>query len=159
MNRKTTGVRYLNVKYNVNEEKNVVTCVLNFGLNLKRLPYVTMLLDNDRIFDLFNKEFKIEWYQDENGETNPYVTTQIIAFANCSPDDNFDAELGKKIALTRAQSGAFDTAAYIYDVIQDELLNIANTFDIRAENCIESIQKCNDHVDNLITEKYGEVNS
>ncbi len=159
MNRKTTGVRYLNVKYNVNEEKNVVTCVLDFGLNLKRLPYAAMLLDNDRIFDLFNKEFKIELYQDENGETNPYVTTQIIAFANCSPEDNFDAELGKKIALTRAQSGAFDTTAYIYDVIQDELLNIANTFDTRAENCIESIQKCNDHVDNLINEKYGEVNS
>lgn len=159
MNRKTTGVRYLNVKYNVNEEKNVVTCVLDFGLNLKRLPYAAMLLDNDRIFDLFNKEFKIEFYQDENGETNPYVTTQIIAFANCSPEDNFDTELGKKIALTRAQSGAFDTTAYIYDVIQDELLNIANTFDIRAENCVDSIQKCNDHVNYLINEKYGEVNS
>jgi hypothetical protein len=159
MNRKTTGVRYLNVKYNVNEKKKVVTCCLTFGLNLKRIPYAVMLCDNDCIFDLFNKEFEIRWYEDENGEANPYVTTQIVAFANCSPEDEFDVELGKKIALTRAQSGAFDTAAYIYDTIQNELLNIANAFDVRVENCIESIQKCNDHVDYLITEKYGEVNS
>lgn len=159
MNRKKTSVRYLNVKYNVNPDKKVVTCVLNFGINLNTFPYASMLLHNDRIFDLFNKEFSIDMYTDENGDMNPYVTSQIIAFANCSQDDEFDEEFGKKVSLTRAQEGAFDTAAYIYDKIQNELLNIANIFDTRAENCIESISKCNEHVNYLINEKYGEVNS
>ena len=149
MNRKKTGVRYLNVSYNVNSKKNVVTCNLQFGLNLSRMPFIDMLVENDRIYKLFNKEFSVEWFEDENGDYNPYVTTRIIAFSYCSPDDNFDAELGKKIALTRAQSGAFDTAAYIYDVIQSELLKVANEYDLRSENCVESIQKCNDHVDSL----------
>ena len=149
MNRKKTGVRYLKVNYNVNPKKNVVTCHLIFGLNLTRMPFIEMLIQNERINDLFNKEFKINWYQDENEEVNPYVTSEIVAFAYCAPEDKFDAELGKKIALTRAQSGAFDTTAYIYDVIQDELLKIANEFDIKAENCEESIIKCNEHVDYL----------
>lgn len=149
MNRKKTGVRYLFVNYNVNPIKNVVACHLKFGLNLKRMPYGPILECNDRIYNLFNKEFQVEVWEDENGDVSPYVTSEIVAFAYCAPEDNFDAELGKKVALTRAQSGAFDTAAYIYDIIQDELLVMANTFDVRAENCVESIQKCNDHVDDL----------
>lgn len=149
MNRKKTGVRYLRVNYNVNPKKNVVACHLIFGLNLTKMPFAEMLVQNDRIYKLFNKEFKVEWIEDESGEINPYVTTQIVAFADCAPEDTFDADLGKKIALTRAQSGAFDTAAYIYDVIQSELLKIANEFDLKAENCVSAIQKCNEHVDFL----------
>ena len=155
MNRKKTGVRYLKVNYNVNPKKNVITCHLIFGLNLTRMPFIEMLIQNERINDLFNKEFKINWYQDENEEVNPYVTSEIVAFAYCAPEDKFDAELGKKIALTRAQAGAFDTAAYIYEKIQDIFIKAANEIDVRFENCIDSIDKCNCHVETLVERAYG----
>ena len=85
----------------------------------------------------------------------PHVVTEVVAFADCAPEDEFDEVLGKKIALTRAQSGAFDTAAYIYERIQDIFLKAANEIDIRLENTIESIDKCNKHVDTLIERTYS----
>jgi hypothetical protein len=155
MNRKKTGVRYLNVQYNVNPDKRVVACHLTFGLNLNRLPHIEMLKDNDEFIKLAENEFHVEcWTINDDSFCEPHVVTDIIAFADCAPDDEFDAELGKKIALTRAQAGAFDTAAYIYEKIQDIFIKAANDIDIRYENCVESIEKCNNHVDELIDNAY-----
>ena len=157
MNRKKTGVRYLNVNYSVNPVKRVVACHLTFGFNLNRFPCIE-LLENDNQFNnmLFN-EFKVEhWAIEDNVEYEPHLVCQVVAFADCAPDDEFDEVLGKKIALTRAQAGAFDTAAYIYEKCQDILINAANTIDVYFENCVESIDKCNNHVDKLIADKYGE---
>lgn len=156
MNRNKTGVRYLNVQYNVNPGKRVVACHLTFGLNLNRLPYIEMLKDNEEFINLVEHEFRVEeWTINDDFLYEPHVVTEVVAFADCAPEDEFDEVLGKKIALTRAQSGAFDTAAYIYERIQDIFLKAANEIDIRLENTIESIDKCNKHVDTLIERAYG----
>lgn len=156
MNRNKTGVRYLNVQYNVNPGKRVVACHLTFGLNLNRLPYIEMLKDNEEFINLIEREFRVEeWTISDDLLYEPHVVTEVVAFADCAPEDEFDEVLGKKIALTRAQSGAFDTAAYIYERIQDIFLKAANEIDIRLENTIESIDKCNKHVDTLIERAYG----
>lgn len=156
MNRNKTGVRYLNVQYNVNPGKRVVACHLTFGLNLNRLPYIEMLNDNEEFINLVEREFHVEeWTINDDLLYEPHVVTEVVAFADCAPEDEFDEVLGKKIALTRAQSGAFDTAAYIYERIQDIFLKAANEIDIRLENTIESIDKCNKHVDTLIERAYG----
>ena len=156
MNRNKTGVRYLNVQYNVNPGKRVVACHLTFGLNLNRLPYIEMLKDNEEFINLVEREFRVEeWTINDDLLYEPHVVTEVVAFADCAPEDEFDETLGKKIALTRAQSGAFDTAAYIYERIQDIFLKAANEIDIRLENTIESIDKCNKHVDTLIERAYG----
>lgn len=156
MNRNKTGVRYLNVQYNVNPGKRVVACHLTFGLNLNRLPYIEMLKDNEEFINLVEHEFRVEeWTINDDLLYEPHVVTEVVAFADCAPEDEFDEVLGKKIALTRAQSGAFDTAAYIYERIQDIFLKAANEIDIRLENTIESIDKCNKHVDTLIERAYG----
>lgn len=156
MNRNKTGVRYLNVQYNVNPGKRVVACHLTFGLNLNRLPYIEMLKDNEEFINLVEREFRVEeWAIDDSFFYEPHVVTEVVAFADCAPEDEFDEVLGKKIALTRAQSGAFDTVAYIYERIQDIFLKAANEIDIRLENSIESIDKCNKHVDTLIERAYG----
>ena len=60
MNRNKTGVRYLNVQYNVNPGKRVVACHLTFGLNLNRLPHIEMLKDNDEFIRLVENEFRVE---------------------------------------------------------------------------------------------------
>lgn len=156
MNRNKTGVRYLNVQYNVNPGKRVVACHLTFGLNLNRLPYIEMLKDNEEFINLVEREFRVEeWAIDDDFFYEPHVVTEVVAFADCAPEDEFDEVLGKKIALTRAQAGAFDTAAYIYERIQCIFLKAANEIDIRLENSIESIDKCNKHVDTLIERAYG----
>jgi hypothetical protein len=156
MNRNKTGVRYLNVQYNVNPGKRLFACHLTFGLNLNRLPYIEMLKDNEEFINLVEREFRVEeWAIDDDFFYEPHVVTEVVAFADCAPEDEFDEVLGKKIALTRAQSGAFDTAAYIYERIQDIFLKAANEIDIRLENSIESIDKCNKHVDTLIERAYG----
>ena len=156
MNRNKTGVRYLNVQYNVNPGKRVVACHLTFGLNLNRIPFIEMLENTEEFQKLIFNEFRVEdWTVNDDYDYEPHVVTEIVAFADCAPDDEFDIELGKKIALTRAQAGAFDTAAYIYDRIQDILLTAANAIDVRFENCVESIDKCNCHVDTLIENAYG----
>ena len=156
MNRNKTGVRYLNVQYNVNPGKRVVACHLTFGLNLNRIPFIEMLKDNDEFIKLVEKEFRVEdWAINDNEWYEPHVVTEIVAFADCAPEDEFDAELGKKIALTRAQAGAFDTAAYIYERIQDIFIKAANEIDVRFENCIDSIDKCNCHVETLVERAYG----
>ena len=156
MNRNKTGVRYLNVQYNVNPGKRVVACHLTFGLSLNRIPFIEMLKDNDEFIKLVEKEFRVEdWAINENEWYEPHVVTEVVAFADCAPEDEFDAELGKKIALTRAQAGAFDTAAYIYERIQDIFIKAANEIDVRFENCIDSIDKCNCHVENLVDRAYG----
>jgi hypothetical protein len=156
MNRNKTGVRYLNVQYNVNPGKRVVACHLTFGLNLNRIPHIEMLEGNEEFNKLIFNEFRVEdWCVNDYDEYEPHVVTEVVAFADCAPEDEFDAELGKKIALTRAQAGAFDTAAYIYERIQNIFIKAANDIDIRLENSIESIDKCNKHVDTLVDRAYG----
>lgn len=156
MNRKKTGVRYLNVQYNVNPVKRVVTCYLTFGLSLNRLPHIEMLKDNDEFIKFIENEFRIEDWVINNDcfYDEPHIVTDVLAFADCAPEDEFDAELGKKIALTRAQSEAFDIAAYIYGKIQDIFIKAANDIDIKHENCVGSIEKCNNHVYKLIENAY-----
>jgi len=150
MNRKKTGVRYLNVQYNVNPVKRVVACHLTFGLSLYRFPHIEMLKDNDE----FIKEFKIEHWQINDDIYEPHIVTEIVAFAYCNPNDKFDENLGKKIALTRAQQAAFGTAAYIYERAQDCLAKAINDICIKYDNCVESFAKCNNHVDELIENTY-----
>jgi len=145
----------LNVQYNVNPGKRVVACHLTFGLNLNRLPHIEMLKDNDEFIKLVENEFRVEdWTINDDYLYEPHVVTEVVAFAECAPEDEFDAELGKKIALTRAQAGAFDTAAYIYEKIQYCLLKAINDIGIKYDNCVESIDKCNNHVDELIENAY-----
>lgn len=156
MNRNKTGVRYLNVQYNVNPGKRVVACHLTFGLNLNRIPAIVLLKDSDEFNRMIFNEFRVEdWTVNDNGVYEPHVVTEVVAFADCAPEDEFNEELGKKIALTRAQSAAFDTAAYMYEKMQDILIKAANDIDVRIENCVDSIQKCNEHVDVLVDRAYG----
>lgn len=151
MNRKKTGVRYLNVHYNVNPGKRVVACHLTFGLCLNNIPHIEMLKDNDEFNKLIFEEFRVEdWSIDEYNLFEPHVVCEIVGFADCAPEDEFNEEIGKKIASTRAQIGAFDTAAYIYERIQNIFINAANDIDIRLENCVLSIDNCDNHINDIL---------
>ena len=153
MARKKTGVRYLNVNYNVNENKRTVACVLTAGINLDRLAYREMLDGSDNFCRFMSKVNIESWENVDTGEINDFYTFQIVGFAVCDPDDKFDPELGKKIALTRAQQGAFDEAGGFYGFCEDCLLEAANRMAELRENTDCSYFSCKDHANELTGKK------
>ena len=149
MRKLKTGVSYLDVKYNWNENKRIVACHLKYGINLDRVPFINMLSGSAQFKEFLNN-FNIEkWFNDDNGEVGVYAVSEITGLAYCEPSDNFDIDLGKKIALTRAQQGAFEEATYFWDKCEYIMLEAANRFSVISENCVDSYMKCKDHVNEL----------
>lgn len=150
MARKKTGVRYLNVNYNVNENKRTVACVLTSGICLDNVPYIGMLIHCPEWNNVM-KNARIEsWINDETGKSNLYVVHEVVEFADCNPDDKFDASLGKKIALTRAQKESFKIASEFYAFAESCILNAAERMNALGENCDSSYKNCKNHVIELI---------
>ena len=150
MRKLKTGVSYLNVNYNSNESKRVVACHLKWGINLSRIPFFDMLNESVQ-FNQFLEKFSIEeWVNEDTFEHCLYVVSDTVGFAYCDPEDTFDLELGKKIALTRAQQSAFEDAIYFWDHCEKFMLEAANRFSVIAENCIDSYKSCKNHVQELI---------
>lgn len=154
MNRKKTGVRYLKTNYGVKNGR--TACYLKFGLCLDNIPFIDMLVNNDE-FNRFLRKNNVEWWTlDEyfEGENNyqPHLIGECIGYAFCDPTDTFDESLGKKIALTRAQAVAFEFVDDFYQFVQNIFLNAANEFDVLSENSVEAMNKCNNHVNELIGE-------
>lgn len=150
MRKLKTGVCYLNVNYNWNEDKRTVACHLKYGININRIPYIEMIegyLQFSNGLDAMHIE---EYENSDNGNIDPYIIGETVGLAYCDPDDTFDLELGKKIALTRAQSAAFKDASTFWINLEDIMLEAANRFNTIFENCVESENKCNDHLNNKL---------
>ena len=149
MRKLKTGVSYLDVKYNWNENKRVVACHLKYGINLDRVPFANMLMGSVQ-FKNFLDKFNLEtWENDETGDVGDYAVSEVTGLAYCDPSDNFDVELGKKIALTRAQQGAFEEAEYFWNKCEYVMLEAANRFNVISENCVDSYIKCKNHINEL----------
>ena len=153
MARKKTGVRYLNVNYNVNKNKRTVACVLTAGISFNRLPFIGMLMGSENWNRGMNNVRIERWRNDETGILETYYAFDVVGFANCSPDDKFDETLGKKIALTRAQQGAFDEASGFYAFSEDCLLEAADRMAQLRENTDASYFSCKDHAADLAENK------
>lgn len=149
MSRKKTGIRYLDVCYNVNPSKNVVVCHLTCGINLFRLPNVNVINDL-YVFDDINA--RIETWEDENGNAAPYIVFEVNAFAYCSPEDEFNEEIGKKLALTRAQAHAFSIGTDFYEYIFRKIYDLLETYNRLWSNCSLSYVNCLTHSDDIIND-------
>ena len=153
MRKLKTGVSYLNVKYNWNENKRIVACNLKWGINLNRVPFIDMLNGSIQFNNFLNK-FNIEsWENDETGDVDIYAVSEITGLAYCNPEDKFDISIGKKIALTRAQQGAFEDAENFWNKCEYAMLEAANRFSIISENCEDSYTKCKNHINELSKNK------
>lgn len=149
MRKLKTGVGYLDVKYNWNENKRVVACHLKWGINLDRIPFIDMLNGSARFNEFLQKYHLQEWFNEDNADINTYAVSEVTGFAYCDPSDNFDIDLGKKIALTRAQEGAFEDAQVFWNKCEEFMLEAANRFSVISENCNDSFNKCAEHVNEL----------
>lgn len=145
MGKLKTGVTYLSKNYNVNEVKRLVACHLKFGINLDHMPYIGMLAKSKKFNHLLNC-LDVEKWEDKFGRSYNFVVLDTVGFAYCAPDDIFDGDLGKKIALTRAQSEAFKITTYFYNRCADILFEASQRYDILVDNCKESTHSCNNHI-------------
>lgn len=76
------------VKYVVNEQKKTVVCVAQVSMDT---PWI-------------NDELYVQFYEE------PYQKT-MVGVAKCSPNDEFDVELGKRIAYAKVENKAYNEAA------------------------------------------------
>lgn len=102
------------IKFDVNPEKRRVICFLynceNIALN--RIKKYVPCFNTE----IFAKKYKLK------------IDPVYVGIAKCAPEDEFDVEYGKKLALTRAKQKrckAINRVIYdVFDVIDCELNNL-----------------------------------
>lgn len=113
-------------KFFVNEEKKVVTCVLNYWLNLP--DYISCeTLDNlSRFYG--------------NNSLIPQYIMSVSAQAKLDPHDEFNVEVGMKVARAKAESKAYDQTARrlcnIFDNFIDKFGHSIETFCEKADGVV-----------------------
>lgn len=148
MNRKKTGVRYLDTNFGIKNGR--TACYLKFGICLENIPYIDMLTNCDE-FNRFLQENNLEyWSVNDDDDYQLHVIGECVGYTYCNPEDKFDESLGKKIALTRAQEIAFGMTQSFYNFIENIFLKAANEFDVLGENSETAMLKCNEHINKLI---------
>ncbi len=151
-----TNVVYTSKVFGVSEKNKTVKCVLTYEVNLDKIPGMSVMMELNDVRDyldslLCEKSASISdidsyWRVSENG----VLSFKAEGFAACSPSDEFDEELGKKIALTRAQRKAFDKMAVMYSTLYDIVYNaLCERLDGLEFGCTEAFAKCSEHIEEL----------
>ena len=156
---KKTNLTYVKKSYGVNPKKNFVKCVLDYEINLDKIPGIQTLALMPGFEDFINKlvyRYDVPCYDtDVEGFPSDYgvlvFTTEAVA--NCAPGDEFNEETGKKLALTRAQKQAFRTArdlyASLFKLVDDEfcgLMGLIYGSDMSADKCKAHEHEITGHV-------------
>ena len=154
-----TNVTYTIKVYGVSEKNGYVYCTVEYEINLDKVPGIDMLRHTEEFEDLINSLIylnDVKCYDktyDGFESTNGVLSFKAEGMAKCSPDDKFDEELGKKIALTRAQAEAFNTASEVYfefvRIVENYMYGIANL----AYNSKATEYNCKSHVIDLYRNK------
>lgn len=135
-----TNVHYVDTHYFINYEKKTVVCKLTCQIPLAVIKHPEAVMKLPRT-NAFITSHKIV----EDQKVGAVLFT-VISKAKCATEDAFDKELGKKIALTRAQAKAFTKASNFYGtllkLINEELCD--NLFDLES-NCYNSATTCYEH--------------
>lgn len=151
-----TNVVYTSKVFGVSEKNRTVKCVLTYEVNLDKIPGMSVMMELDDVRDyldslLCEKSASISdidsyWRMSENG----VLSFKTEGFATCSPSDEFDEELGKKIALTRAQRNAFNRMAIMYSNLYDIVYNaLCERLGGLEFGCAEAFAKCSEHIEEL----------
>lgn len=143
--------------YSVNKEKRMVTCVLQYNISIPSLE------------DKTGVDPSTQW-QKPSAHVHPYTGSlmsvysrslyegkklKAIGHAVCSPDDEFDEEVGKKIALTRAENKAYANTLCIVDAAVTEITSVyTELVGIFAERMIKVIKANGAYLEKLTGDKF-----
>lgn len=118
-----------NVAYYINEEDGVVAARI-ISDNSDALKVVRSIFDKAYRADETN--FPLEFALRNLTYANT-LQDEYIGIARCSPEDRFDAEYGKRLALSRAQSEYHADMARLLFKFYDSLYAATQTLYRRAE--------------------------
>lgn len=143
--------------YSVNKEKRMVTCVLQYKISIPSLE------DNTGV------DPATQW-QKPSAHVHPYTGSlmrvysrslydgknlKVIGRAVCSPDDEFNEEIGKKIALTKAENKAYADTLCIVDAAVTEIASVyTKLISIFAERTINVIKANGAYLEKLTGDKF-----
>lgn len=124
-----TNLTYVKKRFGVNPNKKFVKCVLDFEINLDKVPGIELLAEMPEFTNLINtlvyckgvNLVDIDSMCNESEYGTLVFTTE--ALAKCAPNDEFDQDLGEKLAMTRAQKQAFRVAESFYSDVQNVVIN------------------------------------
>lgn len=142
--KKKTNVKYTNVKYEFDENKKSVKCILDYDIDLSKYPFNEMFLTFEFLTSALKNCNISGLYLDKSLSFN--VEMQTIGTATCHDDDEYDETIGKQIALTRAQAKAFENTCKVYDAICTKLDAVINEGIRYINNCWDSANRCWQHV-------------
>lgn len=117
-------------KYFVNEEKGIVTCVMGYRLmypneDCKLVHAIKCVADSCVPID-------------DNMLRYPFT---VDAQAKLDPQDNFDVEIGKKVARAKAESSAYRYVTKQIEKVFSKFINkctdMKNEFFVKADSVIE----------------------
>ena len=145
-----TNVTYLKHVYTVNENKKTVHCQLQFGINMNKLPGIDWLDKNQNFVDFINELINCGFAKLVYDKNITYLAINAEGIAHCAPEDNFDIDLGKKIASTRAQQNSFKIAKNLYNNFYEFFMEYAMSYKKMFENSHVSSKKCVKHLNDLI---------
>ena len=123
-------------------KQGICVSVLTFRIKLSKLPEYDILCDFEPLKKYINTlDYRIDDIFDE------YIYWTVRGKSVCSTNDTFDEELGKHIALTRAQKKAFKTVSKFYvnvwNIIKDNLLY---KYDTLILNSMRSVINEHNHI-------------
>jgi hypothetical protein len=140
-----TNVKYVNKAYGVNRNEGIVTCTLDYVIDLDKIPGINLLCELDEFNDFINTLIYCEGvkYIDQNVCGALQFRVKEIAF--CSTEDEFDEVIGKRLALTRAQKIAFRNTKYFYNEISNIINRYRQELNNLAFNSFISEERCHNH--------------
>lgn len=115
MKRRKTLVEYVKHTEYVNAQKKICVSVLKFRICLNKLPNWSGMLDYFESLNIYLGNFDVTLEHDPvQYGSKSYVNFTVRGIAKCNDNDKFDENIGKHIALSRAQAKAFATAERFY---------------------------------------------
>lgn len=148
-----------NAKFIVNKEKRVVVCVIE----RTSFMFIDFVLDNFRIgVDVDNHWNWTHRKSDKNNlREKLYMPNKFVGIAVCSPDDEWNEEIGRTIAFSRAKDNvlkSFFKRANTYVNTLDKWLNesvdIINQLGAKLE---VNTEKRHNYIKSLVGEESTDV--
>lgn len=124
-------VKITETKFHIDMENEVVVCEIKCDMQMEKHPAWKVLSS-----EMWEKRFpRVAW-----------GVFTVRAIARCNATDTFNAEVGKRIAESRAKAKMFSTSSKVYKLCSDALTKIAKECSKSSVACEQAMMVENDHV-------------
>ena len=146
-NKNKTRVKYLNTNYTLYGK--TVSCDLYFTIQFYKTPNMDFILS--RATDICSKYNIVgdNTHFDENQNVVFQPVFKLRGSATCHTSDRFNFEVGRRIALTKAQRKAFNMAYNIYADLRCMAAQLEEEFSKLMSGSLYAFYDCDKHLEEL----------